>query len=172
VTVILLARHGETDWNAAGRFQGHASTPLNERGREQARELGRRLQALELAAIYASDLPRALETAQIVGATLGLHVTPEPSLREIDVGSWQGRTRAELAGVEWDGETYEAHAARVLGTVIRIAENHPGGHVLLVTHGGSLRRLQEEALGEPLPVIDNCGVYELRVEEGRLRGRD
>jgi alpha-ribazole phosphatase len=87
-TRILLARHGETEWNRIGRWQGHADPPLNEAGRLQAVELAERLARDGITVIYASDLRRASETAQVIGERLGLEVHEDPALREIDVGSW------------------------------------------------------------------------------------
>jgi broad specificity phosphatase PhoE len=162
VTELLIARHGETDWNRERRWQGHADPPLNELGRAQAGELAQALTRERLEAIYASDLRRAYETAEIVGARLGLPVTSDPALREIDVGSWSGLTREQLEGREWDGETAEAHSCRVLAAVRRIVRQHPEGRVLVVTHGGSLRRVFE-AIGESegRPAVANCEVFRL-----------
>src|SRR6187200_544713 len=87
VTTILLARHGETDWNREGRFQGHADPPLNRTGRDQAVELSVALMAEDLAAVYSSPLQRALETAEIVAASRGLEPVTVAALREVDVGS-------------------------------------------------------------------------------------
>ena len=92
MTTILLARHGETDWNRAGRWQGWADPPLNETGRVQARELAEQLRTIPFDAVYSSDLRRAHETALIVGEPHGVPVVTEPGLREIDVGSWSGLT--------------------------------------------------------------------------------
>jgi phosphoserine phosphatase len=172
VTTLYLARHGETDWNREGRWQGHALTPLNETGREQARVLADRLKAVSLAAIYSSDLPRALETAQIIGSKRGLKAIPDPDLRELDVGSFEGFTEAELDGHQWDGESQEAHRGRVLAAVLRIAGQHPDCGVLVVTHGGSLRRLQEVVLGEPLAVVENCAVWRVVLRDGRFAPLD
>src|SRR5204862_6778501 len=96
VTTLILARHGETDWNRDGRFQGHADPPLNDRGREQARALASELAGDVLDAVYTSDLLRAHETAQIVAATKGLSVVVDPDLRERDVGEWSGLTLPEI----------------------------------------------------------------------------
>jgi probable phosphoglycerate mutase len=161
VTDLLLARHGETDWNRDRRWQGHADPPLNDAGRAQAQELAGSLGGEGLEAIYSSDLRRAYETAEIVGAALGLPVTSDPDLREIDVGSWSGLTRAQLEGRIWDGETREAHAERVLRAARRIARLHPDGRVLIVTHGGSLRRLFERAGELERPAPANCELYRL-----------
>ena len=96
VTTILLARHGETDWNREGRWQGWADAPLNDTGRAQARELAEQLRSTPFDAVYSSDLSRAHETAEIVAAPHGVPVISDAGLREIDVGSWSGLTRAEL----------------------------------------------------------------------------
>jgi probable phosphoglycerate mutase len=172
VTELLLVRHGETDWNREQRWQGHARTSLNASGRTQARRLAKSLATVEVDAVYSSDLPRALETAEILAGARGLQAVADPALREIDVGSWQGLTRAQLDGLEWDGESYDAHRERVLAAVRRIAARHPRGRVLVVTHGGCLRRLQEIVLGRPLDVLENCAVWEIVVENGVPRRLD
>jgi broad specificity phosphatase PhoE len=172
VTTILLARHGETDWNRQLRFQGHADEPLNETGRAQAHDLASRLRHEPIAAVYSSDLRRASETAEIVAAIIELPIVLDRRLREIHVGSWQGRTRGELDGAAWDGETYEAHRRRVVAALQRIARTHPDDCVLVVTHGGTLRRVQEAALGEAQPVFENCGVWAVGVEDGEFRPID
>jgi broad specificity phosphatase PhoE len=89
VTELLLVRHGETDWNAAGRLQGHTDRPLSDYGREQARRLADELTGEEFEAIYASDLTRARETAEIVGERLHLPVVLDPDLREKNWGTWE-----------------------------------------------------------------------------------
>src|SRR3954452_24611267 len=94
-TTLLLVRHGETDWNAEGRLQGHTDRPLNEYGRRQAKELAARLAGGHVDAIYASDLSRARETAEIVGERLGLTVVIDPDLRETNWGTWEGLTGDE-----------------------------------------------------------------------------
>ena len=172
-TTILLARHGETDWNREGRFQGHADPPLNETGRAQARELADQLATTPFDAVYSSDLSRAHETARLVAATHGVPVVTDTGLREIDVGSWSGLTRSEIElrfpGAEHhDGETRADHLQRVLATVLRIAHEHPGERILVVSHGGSLRALRRHCTGEPVHPIANCGVYQLRFEDGAL----
>jgi 2,3-bisphosphoglycerate-dependent phosphoglycerate mutase len=172
VTTILLARHGETDWNRELRYQGHADRPLNDTGRAQARELGERLRGRPIVAVYSSDLRRAGETADTVAEALGLPVKFDPRLREIDVGSWQGKTREELDGTPWDGESYDEHRARVVAALNDIAHANPGKQVLVVAHGGTLRRVQEAATGEGRPVYENCGVWAVTVEDGEFRPVD
>jgi 2,3-bisphosphoglycerate-dependent phosphoglycerate mutase len=161
VTTILLARHGQSDWNAAKRWQGHADRPLTELGRRQAQELAARLAETELDAVYSSDLQRALETARIVAEAKGVDLHTDRGLREVDVGSWSGLTRAEAekrfpeayqrwlqGGEGWpDGETYEHLRRRVTAAVYRIAAAHERGRVLVVAHGGSIRAIHAAALG-------------------------
>jgi broad specificity phosphatase PhoE len=161
VTTVYLARHGESDWNVERRWQGHADRPLTERGREQARALAKRLAAVDLEAVYASDLRRAWETAETVAASRGLEVVRLPELREVDVGSWSGFTRDECAerypdafvrwqqrGTGWeDGESYEDMGARIVGVIQRLAAEHPNGAILVVSHGGPIRAMHAHALG-------------------------
>jgi broad specificity phosphatase PhoE len=173
VTTILLARHGETDWNREGRWQGWADPPLNEAGREQARELAEQLRSMPFDAVYSSDLRRAHETAEIVAAPHEVPVITDRGLREIDVGSWSGLTRAEIEerfpdGSRPDGETREQHLERVLATVERIARAHSGARLLVVSHGGTMRALRSHASDEPFHPIANCGVIELHFRDDRL----
>jgi broad specificity phosphatase PhoE len=172
VTVFLLVRHGETDWNAEGRLQGHTDTLLNEYGRRQAQALAEDLAAETLDAVYASDLARARETAEIIGGRIGLPVALRTDLREKNWGTWEGLTSTERDRVDFAGETTEAHRERTLRALLQIAEQHPAGHVLVVTHGGSVRRVQAAALGMALPVVENCGRWTCACENGAFRPLD
>jgi broad specificity phosphatase PhoE len=190
VTTILLARHGESDWNRERRWQGHADRPLTALGRAQAAALADRLAPVPLHAIYASDLARARDTAAAVAARTGLRVIVRRDLREVDVGSWSGLTREELEAAEpeglrrwleggrgWErGESYEEMAERVIAAVRAIAEAHPGGEVLVVSHGGGVRAIHAHALGVPFhaylrsaPVEPNARLSEVVVEDGTFR---
>ena len=189
MTTIYLARHGESDWNAANRFQGHSDRPLTDLGREQARGLAGLVAAENVEAIYASPLSRALETARIVAARTGLAVVEDEGLREVDTGSWSGLSRAEVqerypegferwtsGGAGWeDGESYEEMAERVLAAVNRIAAAHPGGRVLLVSHGGPIRAIQAAAEGMAIneyrrlrPVEPNARLTAVTFENGMI----
>ena len=98
MTTVYLARHGESDWNAADRFQGHSDRPLTARGRLQAEALAVEIAEIAtLAAIYSSPLRRALDTAAAVGAVTGLEPVALEGLREVDVGAWAGLSRSEVA---------------------------------------------------------------------------
>ena len=190
MTTILLARHGETDWNREGRFQGHADPPLNRTGRAQAVDLSVALMAEQLAAVYSSPLRRALETAEVLATSHGLEPVPVDDLREVDVGSWSGLTRAEVEerfpaqfarwldyGQGWeDGETYEEMGRRAVDALLLLAAAHDGERVLAVTHGGPIRaafafadgttHAEARRLG---PRIGNTFVAELAVADGALR---
>ena len=170
MTALLLVRHGETDWNADGRLQGQTDRPLSDFGRRQARQLADELADEQLEAIYSSDLSRARETAEIVGERLGLPVVLEPDLREKDWGTWEGLTAVERDRVEFVGESTEAHQERMLRALRRISGLHPGDvRVLVVTHGGSMRRVQTAALGWAMPVVENCGRWLCACENGSFR---
>ena len=171
MTTILLARHGETDWNRDFRVQGHSDTPLNETGRAQARVLAEALADEPIRAVYASDLSRACETAEIVAASLGLEVRIEPALRERSFGAWEGLTREEIdarfgAASTHDGETNDVVRERVLDAVHRIVVDHPGEEVLVVSHGGALNALWHHASGARLERWANCAVYRLAFQDG------
>jgi probable phosphoglycerate mutase len=192
VTTILLARHGETDWNSERRWQGHADRPLNEVGRKQARELAETLTDRAINVVYSSDLLRAHETALIVGDRLGLPVCVDAGLREVDVGDWSGRVHSEIEGLDPDGyrrwreggkgwaggESYEEMGERVVAAVLRLAARHPGETVLIVTHGGSIRACRATAAGldyaasrvSAIGSMANCELAELHVADGRLAG--
>jgi broad specificity phosphatase PhoE len=172
MATLLLVRHGETDWNASGRLQGHTDRPLNDYGRRQAADLAAQLETDEVAAIYASDLSRAKETAEILGARLGLPVVLDPDLRERNWGSWEGLTPGERDAVAFEGEAPEEHRERMLQAVGRIGERHPGELVVVVTHGGSMRRIQAAVMGMALPVVANCETWSCVHEDGTFRPID
>jgi probable phosphoglycerate mutase len=193
VTTILLARHGETDWNREGRFQGWADPPLNATGRAQAVDLSVQLMAEELAAVYSSPLRRAYETAEVVAASRGLEPVTVDALREVDVGSWSGLSRAEIEqrfpeqyarwldyGRGWeDGETYEQMVDRVVEALQELAEARDGQRILAVTHGGPMRaasafadRVSYAEARRRSPVVGNTAVLEFAVEAGALRRLD
>ncbi len=185
-TRIILARHGETDWNLERRWQGHSDRALNETGRAQAEELAERLAGEPIAAVYSSDLVRAHETARIVAARKDLDVIVDPDLREIDIGVWSGLTMEEIearfpddvqhwrdTGVALNrgGETSDQLHERVLRAAHRIAAAHPREQVLVVSHGGALRALALHAQAiEHDRRLENCGVVKILFEDGAFRG--
>ena len=194
MATIHLVRHGETDWNRELRWQGQLDPPLNDRGREQARALAAAVAGRAYAAVYASDLRRAAETAQIIAEQLDLRVELDARLREIDVGSWAGFTLAELEGrvpeavAAWqengqdgweEGESHAQMAARVLQAIRAIAARHGGEDVLVVSHGGPIRALKALAAGVEYPRdrrairdTDNCELCAIVIKDGAVRGID
>lgn len=189
---LLLVRHGETDWNAAGRWQGQTDVPLNANGRAQALALAARLRAEGIREIAASDLARARGTAEIVGAALGLEVAlVDADLRERGYGAWEGLTRGECEALHpeaWarhladprtpppGGESAEALLARVVPAIHRAAERLESP-ALVVTHGGVMRAFLAAVL-EPGPgaapiaprFVPNGGVWRVRLAGGRVIG--
>lgn len=154
MTQLCLVRHGQTDWNLEGRYQGQSDVPLNENGFVQAMQLAEQLKGETFAAIYSSDLLRARQTAQPVAKMLGMPVQIEPRLREINQGEWEGvlveDIRARYAEL-WSqrtvdpasvrppgGETVGEVAARVYAALDDIARLFPTERALIVSHGLSI----------------------------------
>ncbi len=167
-TRLWLIRHGQTDWNAIGRVQGQSPTELNAEGRREAQEVGAILARRpgKFAACYASDLPRAAETARIIAGQVGLQVSEVAGLRERSFGKLEGATSAEVraarvaAGLahssdlaDWTGlpgvESNDALYARSSSALREISERHPAADVLVVTHGGVMGRILFNTLGIP-----------------------
>lgn len=157
MTTLWLIRHGQTDWNLEGRYQGQADVPLNDAGRQQARALAAELGGQSFDAIYSSDLMRARVTAEIIAQAVCLPVQTDVRLREINQGRWEGqfyqhlllRFPAEMLArrnnpYEFrppDGESAAEVAQRVMQAADQIAAAHPHGRVLLVSHALALATL-------------------------------
>ena len=169
MTRLLLVRHGESTWNADGRWQGQADPPLSDHGRRQAAAAAASIGTVD--AIVTSDLERAADTGAILARALGVdHVATDPNLRERDAGSLSGLTRTEIfqrfpgllpddpAGFQPDAEgqprwpdDWEADEPlweRVHVSLLAIADLVPGGEVIVVTHGGVIYAI-ERRLGDP-----------------------
>ena len=136
-TTILLVRHGETVDNARQIMQGQTQGELNERGREQARQVAERLATDPVDVIIASDLRRAIQTAEIIAAHHRLPVVTTPLLRERDWGGFTGRYIPELRGEVWpdDIESEEALLTRARQLLLHITATYPGKRVVAVGHG-------------------------------------
>lgn len=150
MTRLVLIRHGETDWNVEGRYQGQADPPLNERGLAQARRLAEELRDVGLEVLYTSPLRRAAQTARVLAEALGLTLHFEPRLMEIHQGEWQGRLWSEIAVLypdlyrRWQsepwtvtlpgGESLAQVQERVYAALDDILPRHQGQCVGLVTH--------------------------------------
>jgi broad specificity phosphatase PhoE len=188
--LVLVARHGQTDWNLHGRWQGHTDVPLNDAGRDQARALGESLRGTRIARVVSSDLSRALETARIVAAAIDAPLDPpDPDLRERGFGVFEGLTREECAAqhpdawARWSedlravphGAEDQAHLAiRMTRGVLHAAartDASDAGAVLVVSHGGAIRALIAGIGGGPVPPVPNAAVYRLvfHVEAATLR---
>lgn len=136
-TTIFLVRHGETVDNARQIMQGQTQGELNQRGREQAEQVARRLASEPLDAIVASDLHRAIQTAEVIAEPHGLPVVTTPLLRERDWGSFTGRFIPDLRNEVWpdDIESEEALLERARSFLINMTATYPGKRVVAVGHG-------------------------------------
>ena len=164
--MILLARHGETTSNKERRFQGQLDVPLNDTGRAQALGLAEQVREEGIAALYTSPLSRARETAEIVGAELGLEARPDDRLKEIDVGDWQTRLKADLE--RDDPEAWGAF--RAAGEDFRF----PGGESLLEQQERVVAALVDITQRRELPALVVChrGVIRAALAHTHRRGLD
>ena len=165
MTRLLVVRHGQSEWNATGRWQGRADPPLTDEGRRQSIAATGALGSFD--AVVASPLLRAVETATIIAERLGIGPVPtDPDLMERDAGEWQGLTRVQIQE-QWPGyledgrrppgyEPDDAMLARVRSGLDRIAGRVGDGDVLVISHGGVVYAL-EDACGEPWRRIPNLG---------------
>lgn len=188
---ITLVRHGETDYNAVGRYQGHVQISLNANGQHQAALVCARLAARPVDAIYSSDLTRCIQTIQRLVDRSALPLTLEPRLREIDVGLWEHLTIPEIAAtfpgnyaayrqnpgstVHVGGESYTQMQERAVAALQDIIARHaPGQSLVVCTHGGTIRALICWLLDLDVNHynkmwIDNCALTTVRVADGHIR---
>ena len=156
---LVLWRHGQTQWNVDGRFQGQSDIPLDPLGEQQAERAARLLAALQPAAIFSSDLARATATAAPLARLTGLRVIPDKDLRERYGGKWEGLTDVEIRArypvehSQWlppGGEASITVADRASAAMERIAETlAPGTLAVVVSHGAALRLGAARLLGLP-----------------------
>ncbi len=183
---LYLVRHGRTDWNDAGRWQGSVDIPLNAAGRTQAARLAESLRG-RVQAIFASDLRRASETARIVSELLAVPVLAlDADLRERGYGVFEGLTGAECEArypeawsarnrdrntVPPGGEPHPAVLARMERAMESIASSMRtrGGSALVVSHGSSLRMFLEHVTGEPLQGLANLELHQLAHDGARFQ---
>lgn len=154
---IYIVRHGETDWNREGIYQGQTDTSLNEKGRDDAKKLAVALNKIRFSCIYSSDLKRARETAEIINEYLNLSIFYTRDLREMDFGRWTGVSVFDMERIDpdlfkrwqdnpWDisppgGETFKELTERVVKTIGEISHKHIDENVLVVSHGGPIKAL-------------------------------
>ena len=187
-TIFTIVRHGQTDANAQGVLQGQTDTPLGETGRAQARAAAQRLKHEKFDLFYSSDLSRALETAQIIGKTIGMDPVPLPELREWRLGDLEGRPHTELRVRYPDiirsfhhdrvddipvpgGESRNEFFTRITSCLCRLRDQHPGARILLVSHGGVLRAIYRQIAGvigegRLVPGMTNAGISRFCSREG------
>ena len=168
ITRFCLVRHGETDWNAARRLQGHTDIGLNARGLAQAKQMARALKNIKLQfdVLYTSDLQRAAKTAQAIEELFETPAIPNAALRERHLGALQGLTTDEAPMREpelWkshlsrnieenlrDGESIQQFAERIQTSLVELCEQHQGKTILLVSHGGTLDMMYRIASNQAL----------------------
>lgn len=186
MTELWIVRHGQTDWNVEGRYQGQADQPLNAVGLAQASAAAAKLQGQRFAAIYSSDLQRARVTAEVIATALGMPVQVDCRLREVNQGEWEGMLTADIQAryaEEWaarqqdrlhtappGGESLAQVAARVLAGVDEIARRHTDEAVVIVSHGLALGVVRCAAAGAPLTeafqrIPDNAEPLAIRWQE-------
>lgn len=186
-THLLAIRHGETEWNSEGRFQGHLNSVLNNEGRAQAQALGERLATERFDLLLSSDLGRALQTASAIAMRTGHEIVVEPRLRERHMGIFQGLTPAAVQArypeeyarfssrdpdyVIPEGESMRQLFERSVACFSELAERHAGLTLATVTHGGVLAMLYRHAMAMPLDAprnfsLHNTGVNRLRHRRG------
>lgn len=174
-TEIVLVRHGETVWNRQGRWQGHLDSDLTELGQRQAAAIGERLAVVRFDALYSSDLGRAYRTAERVVARTGHRIIPDDRLRERALGIFEGLTVAEIEEQHPDhftqflaraadyvipkGESLRDRHDRAVSCLKDISRRHPGGRIVVVTHGGVLDSAFRHALGLDLTVPRRWTLY-------------
>ncbi len=185
---LLLARHGQTSWNALGKLQGHTDIALDDTGRDQSRALAASLAPAGIRTVWTSDLERARETGAIIAAALGLAAPrTDPELRERQFGVFEGLTRDECASqhpehwAAWLAQTSSppggeprADAVIRMGRALERIAAREEGPALVVSHGGVMRLWLMALLGTTVPLIANGATFLLEHERGAfaLRHRE
>ncbi len=188
MTELILIRHGETDWNAEHRIQGHLDIPLNDVGLEQAEALGRRFRGVDIDVLISSDLCRAMQTAAPISAVSELPVMGEARLRERNLGVLQGKTREEAqqsAAEDFEafrsrvedaalaeGESLAAFAGRIIDLLADLTQRYHGKRIVAVTHGGVLDIAYRHASGMPLAAPRKFPIHNASVNTFRADGSE
>ena len=166
MTKIILVRHGQTEWNLEMKYQGHSDIALTEQGIYQASLVAERLKSEKVNAVFASDLSRAFQTAEIIGSKFGLSTAAIPAFRELNFGSWEGLTYRKI-GEKWQGESRQIFTApdevqvpggetfrqlkdRAMAALNELVEKYKGETIVIVSHGGTIRTILCAALNMPL----------------------
>lgn len=176
---VVIVRHGETDYNLTNTIQGQTDIPLNENGIKQAQLVAERLKGEHFTAVYSSDLSRAMVTAKTIAP--GLEIIPDRRLREWLLGDWQGKTVAEIEKMSPggfraaindpdskvpNGESSNDILMRINTFITDLVKTHTEGKILLVSHGGAIRKMFHVFMGlhnsfKELPQVDNTAVCRL-----------
>ena len=184
---LILVRHGQTEWNANGRYQGQSNVALSELGRRQAECLAAGFPVQGLDAIYSSDLDRARETAECVGRKFGVPVRPEPAFRELSFGDWEGLTYQEIS-TRWpeeanklftapdelkipNGETFQDLQKHKKKKIDALCKEHADKNVAVFAHGAINKTILSGLMHIPLHYLwsirqDNTAVNILRLDDG------
>ena len=186
MTELILIRHGETDWNVQGRFQGQIDVPLNALGQRQAQRMAERMARERGDVLYCSDLLRTRQTAEPAAQKLQLQAAPDAGLREQHFGILEGlsfdevQTRHPRQLADWllydpdyalpEGESVRSFHARVVGAVQALAARHAGQTLAVVTHGGVLDMVFRTVHGLPLHGPRNCPIPNAGLNRLRVRG--
>jgi len=187
LTKVIFIRHGQTEWNVTGRYQGQSDVQLTAEGRRQAEKLAADFPVDTVDAVYASDLQRAMVTAETIAQKFGLPVQAEPAFREVSFGKWEGLTYQQIVA-EWEegmtnflqhpdileipgGETFPAVQKRATDKLQELVKKHDGQTIVVVAHGAVLRTMLTAALHMPLQYLwsirqFNTAVNIVRYDEG------
>lgn len=187
MTKVIFIRHGQTEWNVTGRYQGQSDVKLTEEGRAQAAKLAENFPVDQIDAIYASDLCRAMVTAETIAERFGLEVQAEPAFRELSFGDWEGLTYQQIVA-KWEdamanfmqhpdileipgGESFPAVQQRAMARLRELIAKHEGQTIVVVAHGAVLRTMLTAALHMPLQYLwsirqFNTAVNIVRYDEG------
>lgn len=184
---VIFVRHGQTEWNTSGRYQGQSDVPLSAEGLEQARQLAEGFPIDKIDAIYASDLTRAMQTARAVADKFGLDVHAEPAFRELHFGEWEGLTYDEIVNGWADamknfllhpevlvvpgGESFQQVQERATRRLNELLDEHEGQTIAIFAHGAVLRTMLTAALHMPLEYLwsirqFNTAVNIVRYDQG------
>ena len=191
MSLFYFLRHSATDWNMEGRICGSTDVPLSDLGRRQAQLLGRRFETLPVEALYSSPLRRALDTAIVIGESVGLSPLVDSRLAELNYGEWEGATFAEIVRATpglyhaWEenpadlapprGETGVHLVERAAPFLAEVAQRHPCGNVVVVCHKTVCRLLACQIMGVPLTEyrrrvpMDNAALNIFEAQNGKWR---
>lgn len=184
-THLIAIRHGETEWNSQGRFQGHLNSALNKAGLAQAEALGEYLARERFDLLLSSDLGRALQTASAIAMRTGHEIVVEPRLRERRMGIFQGLTPAEVEArypdeyarfrardpdyIIPEGESVRQLFERSVACFTELGTRHAGLTLAAVTHGGVLAMLYRHARSMPLEALRDFPLHNTGVNRFRHR---